>query len=129
MYCRVDSDTAANRYSELDRQVVDLGQEFEAALRELLDHVKAVLDHRQQHIVGLLLENRLQSEIASSLGVSLSTIEKEIVLIKKEFLFTLGEDFEQRATSNEQRATSNEQRATSNEQRATSNEQRRRNPA
>ena len=85
-------------------QVTDLGQEFEAALRELLDHVKADLTPRQKRIVDLRMEKQEESEIALKHRVSESTIDKEIVSIKKKLVLSMA-----KISNNEQRTTNNEQ--------------------
>ncbi len=85
-------------FGGLDVQVTDLGQEFEAALRELIDHVKAALSPRQKRIVDLRMEKQNESEIALMLCVSESTIDKEIVSIKKKIILSMAtiSDNEQR---------------------------------
>ena len=88
-------------FGGLDVQVADLGQEFEAALRELLDHVKADLTPRQKRIVDLRMEKQEESELALKLKVSESTIDKEIVSIKKKIVLSMAKISDQRPTTND----------------------------
>lgn len=87
-------------FGVLDVQVTDLAQEFETALRELLEHVKTDLTPRQKRIVDLRMEKQEESEIALKLKVSESTIDKEIVSIKKKVVMSIT-----KISNNEQRTT------------------------
>jgi len=98
---RGNGSVCVSLFEALDGQVADLDLEFEIALRELLEHVKAVLSSRQQQIVDLRLEKRNQLDISLKLSVSEATVKREIASIKKAIVIRLGRDFEQRATSNE----------------------------
>ncbi len=111
-------------FDRLDSELADSGQEFEIALRELLEHVKAELTPRQKRIVDLRITKQEESEIALKLGVSESTIDREMVSIRNKIVASLAKisGNEQRTTNNEQRTTNNEQRTTNNEQRTTNNE-------
>lgn len=82
----------------LDVKVADLDKEFEAALRELLEHIKADLTPRQKRIVDLRMEKQEESELALKLKVSESTIDKEIVSIKKNIVLSMS-----KISDNEQR--------------------------
>ena len=90
-------------FGGLDVQVADLGQEFEAALRELLEHIKADLTPRQKRIIDLRMEKQEQSDIALKLKISESTIDKEIVSIKKKIVLSMA-----KISTNDQRPTTNE---------------------
>ena len=92
-------------FGGLDVQVADLGQEFEAALRELLEHIKADLTPRQKRIIDLRMEKQEESELALKLKVSESTIDKEIVSIKKKIVLSMAKI----SNNNHQPPTTNHQ--------------------
>jgi len=94
-------------FDRVDLELADSGQEFEIALRELLEHVKAELTPREKRIVDLRIAKHEESEIALKLGVSESTIDREMVSIRNKSLRSWRRF---PATSNEQRATSDERR-------------------
>lgn len=74
----------------LSDQVADEHTAFEIALRELLDHIKAELSGRQQQFVALRFEGRSILEIALMLGISESTIDKEVTFIKDAIFSIVG---------------------------------------
>ncbi len=100
-------------------QVFDRKVGSDVAMQELLEDIERHLSPRQFEIVRLLLDQQNLGDISLQIGVSESTIDKEIVFIKK----VLGPKLGVGATSNKQQATSNKQQATSNKQQATSNKQ------
>ena len=88
---RGSGNVCVSLFGALDGQVADLDLEFEGALRELLDHVKAVLSPQQKQIVDLRLEKRNRFDISSKLSVGKATINREIVSIKNAFVSRLGD--------------------------------------
>lgn len=86
---RGSGNVCVSLFEALDGQVADLVWEFEVALRQLFDHVKAELSPRQKRIVELLSENRTHLEISLELVVSESTINREIASLKKEIVMRL----------------------------------------
>jgi len=96
-------------FGALNGQVSQLGLEFEVALRELLEHVKAKLSSRHREIVDLLLAGETQLDISLKLEISESTLKRDITSLRKAIVKRLREDFEQPTTNNQQPTTNNQQ--------------------